>query len=39
MRPYPYRQAREDEVKRAYIYRMCHARHVIENASGALAKK
>jgi hypothetical protein len=22
MRPYPYRQAREDEVKRAYIYRM-----------------
>lgn len=39
MRPYPYRQSREDIRKENYNTRLCKARRVVENAFGILAQK
>lgn len=39
MRPFPYRQTRNDNTKHVYNKRLCRARRVVENAFGILAQK
>ncbi|PNF36799.1 hypothetical protein B7P43_G09636, partial [Cryptotermes secundus] len=39
MRPFPYRQPRQDYRKEIYNKRLCRARRVVENAFGILAQK
>jgi len=39
MRPFPYRQSRQELTKDMFNYRLCRARRVVENAFGILSKK
>lgn len=39
MRPFPYRQSRQEHTKDLFNYRLCRARRVVENAFGILSKK
>lgn len=39
MRPFPYRQSRQDVKKNIFNTRLCKARRVVENAFGILAQK
>lgn len=39
IRPFPYRQSRNDHMKDIFNYRLCRVRRVVENVFGILAKK